>query len=116
VSGKVTFHGKPIPLGKIYFIPDGSKGNTGAAGYADIKDGEYDTKGQGGKGMIGGPMLVRIEGVDGVKIDEERPNGNPLFPAYETQVDMPKSSTTKEFDVPLSAKDRKPDVRPIIVP
>ena len=25
VSGKVTFNGKPLPAGKIYFTPDGAK-------------------------------------------------------------------------------------------
>lgn len=108
VSGKATFNGKPIPLGKIYFTPDAKKGNTGAAGWADIKDGAYNTAGAGGSPVLGGPTLVRIEGVDGVRIDDERPNGNPLFGYYETSVDMPKSGTTKDFDVPASAANAVP--------
>ena len=117
VSGNATFAGKPIPTGKIYFTPDASKGNSGAAGWADIQDGKFDTKAPGGQATIGGPMLVRIEGADGVRIDEERPNGNPLFPFYETQVDLPKSSSTRDFDVPAEAVNyQPPSAEPAIIP
>jgi len=116
VSGKATFAGKPIPVGKIYFTPDAAKGNSGPSGYATIKDGQYDTATGGGQGILGGPMVVRIEGADGVKIDEERPNGKPLFAHYETQLEMPKSTTTKDFDVPASAVNQKPGGGPVIVP
>jgi len=108
VSGKASFAGKPIPVGKIYFTPDAAKGNSGATGYADIKDGKYDTSAAGGMGIIGGPMIVRIEGSDGVKIDEERPGGKPLFPEYQKAEDFPKAATTKDFDVPASAASGKP--------
>jgi len=94
VSGTVTFKGKPVPQGKIYFSPDGSKGNKGAAGFADIKDGAYDTKAKGGQGTIGGPVIVTIQGSDGSKA---------LFVEYKTPVDLPKEGTTKDFDVPESA-------------
>ncbi len=111
MSGKVTFKGQPIPAGKIYFIPDASKGNTGATGYADIKDGSYDTSASGGSGSIGGPMIVSIEGIDPAakpdKIDKDDKSGEilvkSLFPRYETPVDMPKSAETKDFDVPAAA-------------
>jgi len=117
VSGNVTFAGKPIPVGKIYFTPDAAKGNTGPAGYAEIKDGKYSTSAAGGRDVIGGPMVVRITAADGVKIDEERPNGKPLFPPYQVVADLPKSSTTKDFDVPASATKPKPGAgAPIIIP
>jgi len=112
ISGNATFNGKPIPVGKIYFTPDAAKKNTGAAGWADIKDGKYDTRSSGGMGIIGGPTLVRIEGSDGVKLDEERPNGTPLFAYYETPVDLPKSNSTKDFDVPASAASATPPSAP----
>jgi hypothetical protein len=117
VSGNATFAGKPIPTGKIYFSPDSSKGNTGATGYADIKDGKYDTSAAGGRGTIGGAMIVRIEGADGIRIDEERPAGNALFPSYETSVELAKSGTTKDFDVPANAATAQPGaVAPVVVP
>jgi len=114
MSGNATFNGKPIPVGRIYFMPDGSKGNTGAASSADIKDGKYDTS-AGGQGAVGGPMIVKIEGFDGVKTDEDRPSGNPLFAFYETPFDMPKGSSTKDFDVPASAVSAQPPTAPQIV-
>src|SRR5690349_15492401 len=64
VSGKVTFQGKPVPAGKIYFIPDGTKGNTGTTGYADIKNGEYNTASTGGGGVSPGAVKVKIDGFD----------------------------------------------------
>jgi hypothetical protein len=115
VSGKATFDGKPIPVGKIYFTPDASKGNDGASGWADIKDGAFNTSASGGMGIVGGPTLVRIEGADGLRIDDDRPNGNPLFTHYETAVDLPKSTTTKDFDVPASAKDAAPPSAPAAI-
>jgi hypothetical protein len=117
IAGNVTFAGKPIPTGKIYFTPDGAKGNTGAAGYADIKEGKYDTSKTGGMGNIGGAMLVRIEGADGVPLDEDRPSGTPLFTFYETAVELPKENTTKDFDVPAAAASAQaPTAPPLVVP
>lgn len=102
VSGRVTFNGKPVPTGKIYFSPDASKQNKGPSGFADIKDGSYDTGQKGGRGVAGGPMVVRIEG-----FEEVPPTGDittkQLFYPYEESVDLPKSSTTKDFEVPASA-------------
>ena len=114
LSGKVTFKGQPIPAGKIYFTPDGKKNNTGPTGYADITNGSYDTGAKGGQGMVGGPMVVRIEGFDpSAKPDEKAgPPGEittkSLFPSYETTVELPRSSGTKDFDVPAEAADVKP--------
>jgi hypothetical protein len=107
VSGKVTFKGQPIPEGRIHFIPDGAKGNKGIAGYADIKAGAYDTS-SGGKGAIGGPMLVRIEAWDPAKKidkpDKSALSSIPqLFPPYQISADLPKSDTTKDIDVPADA-------------
>lgn len=116
ISGKVTFAGKPIPAGKIYFIPDGGKGNKGATGYADIKDGAYDTSAAGGMGAEKGPMLVAIEGfdpaapevVDKAAAPGEAPTKPPLFPRYQTAADLPGGTTTKDFDVPADATKMKP--------
>lgn len=107
VSGKVTFKGLPIPSGKIYFIPDSSKGNKGPTGYADIKDGAYDTDAPGGNGSIGGPMIVKIEGIDNSGPARADPSGEitarSLFPPYEVKMDLPKEVTTKDIDVPADA-------------
>lgn len=103
VSGKVTFKGQPLPAGRIYFMPDSKQGNKGATGFADVKSGAYDTA-SGGRGSAGGPMIVKIEGWDpsqqvkSEKTHESSPKV--LFPPYQTNVDLPKEDTTKDFDVP----------------
>jgi len=99
VSGRVTFAGQPVPLGKVYFTPDATKGNAGTPGYADIKDGAYDTGSAGGQGCAGGPVTVRIEGSDGTKV---------LFLNYMTTADLSQEATTKDFDVPQSAAAKLP--------
>jgi hypothetical protein len=118
LSGKVTFKGQPIPSGKIYFIPDTTKGNKGPTGYADIKDGNYDTAAKGGSGCVGGAMIIKIEGIDPAgkpdKVDKsEETTGKPLFPPYQTTVEIPKQKGTKDFDVPADAgKGGAPKVDP----
>jgi hypothetical protein len=106
-SGKVTHKGQPIASGKIYFIPDASKGNKGPTGYADIKNGEYDTSAPGGAGCIGGPMTIKIEAIDpssSGKTDKSGESaGKALFPTYQVPMDLPKATTTQDFDVPASA-------------
>jgi len=100
VSGSVTYAGKPVPAGSITFQPDKAKGNSGPAGFAEIKNGKYDTH-SGGKGTIGGPHLVEIAGFDGVKSPGSE-QGKELFPEFATTADLPKERTTKDFDVPAA--------------
>lgn len=112
ISGKATFDGKPIPQGKIYFSPDNAKGNSGASGYADIKNGEYNTA-SGGKKHLGGAMLVKIEGFDPTESGPEVPveasetTIKALFPVYEIKTELTKGSSTKDFDVPAKAVELK---------
>lgn len=107
VSGKVTFKGQPVPSGKIYFMPDSAKGNTGQTGFANIRDGQFDTSASGGRGTIGGPVVIAIEGIDPASKDkaEKSPEveAKALFPRYEIPADLPKSDTTKDIDVPAEA-------------
>ena len=100
LSGTVTYQGKPVPAGNIVFEPDTSQGNQGAPGYAKIKNGQYDTRQNGGEGTVGGPHLVRIIGLDGVARGE-LVNGSPLFPEFNTTADLPKANATKDFDVAI---------------
>lgn len=121
VSGKVTFKGQPVPAGKIYFKPDGAKGNTGPTGYADIKNGAYNTASAGGKGSVGGAVVIGLEGIDpsGPGAKEKSPDvtAKVLFPWWEVKVDMPKASTTKDIDVPAEAAKGPVAPKPIgIVP
>jgi hypothetical protein len=105
ISGTVTYDGQPVPKGFITILPDDSKGNDGPGGGAPIENGVYCTP--AGKGIVGGPHLVRIVGYDGVPISmagEEIPEGKLLFPAYETTIDFPKQATEQNFDIPKAAK------------
>lgn len=99
LSGAITYQGRPVPAGTIVFEPDATKGNTGASGYAKIKDGRYDTKAPECKGTVGGPHLVRILGLDGIARGELL-NGMPMFPEYSTMADLPQEDSTKDFEVP----------------
>lgn len=113
-SGNVTFKGAPVPAGKIYFSPDGSKGNSGATGYATIKDGKYDTAAPDGKATAGGAMTVRIEGWDPTsrgQQDKGDTSGEEtfeaLFPSYETTAELAAANATQDFDIPAEAAERK---------
>jgi hypothetical protein len=101
ISGNVTFAGKPLPAGMIFFDPDVRKKHDGPGGFAYIKDGAYDSR-NNGKGVIAGPHVVRIQGFDG-KPGNELPLGALLFPEYETTADLPAEASTRDFDVPASA-------------
>lgn len=97
VSGKVTFDGKPVPMGTIYF-----ETANGPAGSAVITDGSYDTR--DGKGVVGGKHQVVIQGYDG-KGQGEGEMGQPIFKPHRISVDFPNEDTTQDFDVPASAAE-----------
>ena len=98
VSGTITYQGEPIPAGAIQFTPDSSQGNEGAAGFATIKDGKFDTA-VNGEGVVGGAYIVSVEAYDG-NPQGDRLAGSPLFYGYETTLDLPEESTTIEIEVP----------------
>jgi len=106
VSGKINFKSAPVPAGKIYFMPDETKGNKGSTGFADIKNGVYDTGAPGGRGAPAGAVIVAIEGIDPSKPPpkaDSEVTATVLFPRYEVAAELPSSSSTKDFDVPDSA-------------
>lgn len=113
VSGNVTFDGKPVPAGLIRFTPDSSKDNSGPAGYAPIQDGKYDTSAAGGKGHVGGPMIVQIDGSSSqpgeAPVDESgvEPDIEVLFSTWQTTADLPKEDSTQDFEVPVEAGNVK---------
>jgi hypothetical protein len=99
LSGAVTYDGKPVPGGHIVFEPDTTGGNNGGSGFAKIKDGRYDTSILDGRGVVGGPHVVRVYGTDGVRHGELL-NGIPIFQEYTTTADLPKKNGTVDFMVP----------------
>jgi hypothetical protein len=102
VSGKLTCDGKPIPKGLIFFDPDPTKGTAGTQGFANIKDGVFDTADRG-KGVRGGAYVIRVSGFDG-KEANDAPFGQPLFPEYQEKRDLPKAKSTLDINVPGKKK------------
>lgn len=98
VSGTITFDGKPIPKGLIFFDPDSSKGTQGTQGFANILNGKYNTAEQG-KGIKGGSYVIRISGFDG-KEAPEAPFGMFLFPEYQDRKELPAQTQTLDINVP----------------
>lgn len=105
VSGTVTFNGEPVPKGTIDFEPDGTKGGKGMAGFATITDGKFDTATEGGRGVYGGPYIIRILAFDG-KPAEEAPYGTALFsPEHIENKELPKENTTIEIAITKGKAD-----------
>jgi hypothetical protein len=94
LSGAVTLDGEPIPFGEVIFTPDGGKQNSGPQGIAQIRNGRYDTETAGGKGIGGGPTVIRVNGMSG-------PRGKTLC-EYEMPVDLPRADGTYDIAVPKS--------------
>lgn len=98
VSGKVTWKGKPVPKGLIYFDPDVRKSNDGPQGYALISDGQFDT-GIEGRNVAEGPHIVRVEGYDGQE-GSELPLGRLIFTEYTFDKDLPAEPSKLDIEVP----------------
>jgi hypothetical protein len=114
VSGKVTFDGQPVPMGKIYFDPDTAAGGSGLSGFAVIVDGTFDTSATGGQGVAGGPTVVRIQGHKKEPADAISGYGPPLFVEHTVKADLQQGTSTKDFDVPASAAKGLPkDTAPL---
>lgn len=102
ISGAVTFDGKPVTDGEIFFQPDSAAGNSGPATTAGIRDSKYTVPIE--QGVLGGPYIVKISAFQ-APAGASGPmafRGPPLFPDYSTKVDFPKKETTHDFDVPAT--------------
>ena len=109
MSGNVTFDGKPVPAGDVQFEPT-EKGIGG--GFAPIKDGKYDTA-VNGRGHLGGEHRVQVVGFDGL-VDPSNPDSaaKVMFAPYNTTLDLPTKTTTKDFEVPADSKAPEVPVDP----
>lgn len=115
LSGEVTFQGAPVQMGEISFDP--IEPGVGG-GFASIQNGTFDTSAEGGRGHSGGPHRVRIYGYEGT-YDPANPGSgfSALFEDYETEVELPTSRSTMDFDVPAEAAGPDPqDYRGELVP
>ena len=105
VSGEVKVAGQPVPYGEILFTPDSGKGNSGPQGIAIIQQGKYDTAGTRAPGVAGGPTVVTVTAL-------ADPSGK-LICEHQFDIDLPKSDTTHNIDIPESATKKKaagPDI------
>lgn len=102
LSGGAKYDGKPIPYGEVLFTPDGAKQNSGPQGIAYIRDGRYDTGTLDGKGVAGGPTVVRVTAFAGP--------GGKLLCEVELPADLPRQDGTYDVDVPKQ-KDAPKDVK-----
>ncbi len=101
VSGTVTFDGKAVPAGEVVFTPDASKGNSGPAFLAEIKDGVYQSP--VGRGHIGGAYTARLIGFDGKPAEGKGlvdARGTPLFAECTVAFELPTAPTIHDFSVP----------------
>jgi len=74
VHGKITYKGKPVPAGEVFFMPDESKGTTGPPALGTIgSDGNYvmSTE-ESGDGAIVGIHQVGIVGRDPKPLNEDK--------------------------------------------
>ncbi|MGO8753432.1 MAG: hypothetical protein ACLQNE_46440 [Thermoguttaceae bacterium] len=92
VSGTVTYDGKPVPQGTVFFVPDAAKDNHGPGAQAVIKDGAYQTE---RRAVVGGPYVITVAGRDAA--------GKPLFTGHSEKVDLPKGSATQDIKIPAEA-------------
>lgn len=102
ISGSITYKGQPVPDGHIIFEPDNAKGNRGAPGRSKIINGKYDTNSENGQGVVGGPHLITIMGLDGKSHGATKSEiGLPmiLFPKYSTSEDLPMENSVKDFEI-----------------
>jgi hypothetical protein len=96
VHGTVTFKGKPVPKGNVFFDPDGTKGTSGKQGFAGIVDGKFDTAASDGDGIQKGDYTVRVQAFDGKPLPD-LPFGNGLTAEYVTKKSF--SEDDNEYDI-----------------
>lgn len=96
LQGKVSRGGMPIPYGDIVFTPDGSLKNFGPQGFANIREGRYDTADAEGAGFSGGPVVIRVTGFE--------KEGGKLICEYEYQAELPRENGTFDIELPADAE------------
>ena len=102
VRGAVTFQGKPVEFGAIFFEPTESVGKLAPTVYLPVRDGRYDAE---DKGPVAGKYRVVVGGMDQSKrrVDSDGITHTPqLFQDYTFEVDIPPPNNTLDVEVPAS--------------
>ncbi len=107
VFGEAFHDGKPITTGRVTFVPDEDRNNSGPPGYAIIQNGTFSTLKPGGKASVAGPIKVLVTcygepDANGVLPEE------PLFVDYAIPIEIDANQKKKRkplnLDIPLQAK------------
>jgi hypothetical protein len=107
VQGTVTFQGKPVEFGAIFFEPTESVGKVAPTVYLPVRDGKYDTHDEG---PIAGRYRVVVGGMDKSRqrVDDDGiTHTQQLFENYVFEVDIPPPNGTLDVQVPASQAIRK---------
>jgi hypothetical protein len=82
-------------------LPDTRAGEKGAAGFAVIKDGRYDTA-DGGRAVAMGQVVAVVRGYDGKAsgVQEASVFGKPLFKEHAKNVQVAPDTEVIDFDIP----------------
>lgn len=105
VFGEAFHDGKPITTGRVTFVPDEDRSNSGPPGYAIIQNGIFNTTKPGGKASVAGPIKVLVTcygepDANGVLPEE------PLFVDYAilAEIDPDQKKKSLKLEIPLQTK------------
>jgi hypothetical protein len=107
VQGTVTFDGKPVETGAVFFEPTASVGKIAPTVYLKVQGGRFDT---GGDGPAAGKYRVVVGGWDNTKTrvdDDKITHTAHLFDDYKFEVDIPPPNDTLDITVPASQAIKK---------
>lgn len=80
VQGRVTLSGRPVGPGKVFFLPDRSKGTQGPPAEGDLgRDGNYElsTFGSGDGAVVGHHRVEIVESIPGMEFGVEGSSDQP---------------------------------------
>jgi hypothetical protein len=107
VRGTVTFEGKPVEFGAIFFEPTASAGQIAPTVYLPVRDGKFDA---GNKGPTAGKYRVVVGGMDKSRqrVDDDGITHTPqLFNDYVLEVEIPPPNNTLHVEVPAPQAIRR---------
>ncbi|TWT31663.1 hypothetical protein [Blastopirellula retiformator] len=105
ISGRVTYQGNPVPIGVIQFSPDAAAGNQGMVGFAEIKEGKFNTA-ESGRGVESGPLTVSIDAYSMQNVQPDiTPHGKALVIGYKQKITV-EAGTPTELDLEIGPQRR----------
>jgi hypothetical protein len=100
IQGTVTYDGKPLEDGVLFFEPTAAAGQMAPTVYVKVRNGQYDT---GKEGPITGKYRVVLTGLDKAneRLDDDNVLHTPLlFPDHKFEVDIPPPNNRLDIEVP----------------